>query len=173
MHLAPVTLQRMTHHGGAPPGWYDDPTGSGAQRWWDGQRWTDHRRGAQAPAQHPGAAPYPQPVWPGYHAAPPPRRRTSRALWITPLAVGAVLLVGYALFFAVNRNSHNEWYQKGYDAGMNASLLDSSMAELACSGAVLREMNGVNSNSHERDIKRGCYDAINKRLEEKKRYDSP
>jgi uncharacterized protein len=23
-----------------PPGWYDDPGGSGAQRWWDGTAWT-------------------------------------------------------------------------------------------------------------------------------------
>lgn len=24
-----------------PPGWYDDPTGSG-RRWWDGEQWTTH-----------------------------------------------------------------------------------------------------------------------------------
>jgi hypothetical protein len=83
--------------------------------------------------------------------------------------VGAVLLVGYAVFFAVNRNSHNEWYQKGYDAGMKASLLSSDMAEIKCILAVPPKT----SSSHERDIKRGCHDAINKRLEEKRRYDSP
>lgn len=26
-----------------PPGWYDDPYGPGYSRWWDGQRWTEHR----------------------------------------------------------------------------------------------------------------------------------
>jgi hypothetical protein len=166
LHLAPVTLQRMTPHGGAPPGWYDDATGPGAQRWWDGQRWTDHRRGPQPPAQYPGGAPYSQPAfWP----APPARRRTSRALWITPLAIGVVLLVGYALFFAANRNSHNEWYQKGYDEGMNAPLLT---AEFACSVAVL-ETKDSNFSFHRKDVERGCHDAINKRLEEKSRYDSP
>jgi len=30
-----------------PPGFYDD--GSGRQRWWDGEAWTEHRQGAPAP----------------------------------------------------------------------------------------------------------------------------
>jgi uncharacterized RDD family membrane protein YckC len=25
-----------------PPGWYPDPSGQPAQRWWDGTRWTEH-----------------------------------------------------------------------------------------------------------------------------------
>jgi len=25
-----------------PPGWYPDPSGQAAQRWWDGARWTEH-----------------------------------------------------------------------------------------------------------------------------------
>jgi len=28
--------------GGAPAAWYPDPSGAPGQRWWDGQRWTDH-----------------------------------------------------------------------------------------------------------------------------------
>jgi hypothetical protein len=33
--------------GGAPPaGWYADPDRAGGLRWWDGQRWTDHRQPA-------------------------------------------------------------------------------------------------------------------------------
>jgi hypothetical protein len=161
----PVTLQRMTHHGGAPPGWYDDATGPGAQRWWDGYRWTDHRRGPQPPVHYSGAAPYSQPFWP----APPARRRTSRALWITPLAIGGVLLVGYAVLFAVNRNSHNEWYQKGYDVGMQSPLIT---VELACSVEVMKTKDS-NFTFHSRDVERGCRDAVNKRIAERNRYDSP
>ena len=168
MHLAPVTLQRMTHHGGAPPGWYDDAPGS--QRWWDGQRWTDHRRGPQSPAQYPGGAPYPQPVWP----APLARRRTSRALWITPLVLGAVLLFGYAVFFAVNRNSHNEWYQKGYEVGKTTTLFPGETLTL-CSVAThdVVDSNDPDRSSHSRDAVRGCRDAVEKRIDEKKRSDSP
>jgi Domain of unknown function (DUF4352)/Protein of unknown function (DUF2510) len=45
-----------------PAGWYSDPDGSGAQRYWDGVQWTEHRRPAAAAPPPPGA---------GKHAAPP------------------------------------------------------------------------------------------------------
>src|SRR4051794_35745407 len=35
--------------GSQPPGWYPDPWAPGGQRWWDGQRWSDH----SAPAAQP------------------------------------------------------------------------------------------------------------------------
>jgi uncharacterized Tic20 family protein len=34
------------------PGWYPDPSVPGAQRWWDGTRWTEH---SSAPQQVPAA----------------------------------------------------------------------------------------------------------------------
>jgi uncharacterized Tic20 family protein len=36
------------------PGWYPDPSVPGAQRWWDGSRWTEH---SSAPQPAPVAAP--------------------------------------------------------------------------------------------------------------------
>lgn len=32
-----------------PAAWYDDPAGSGGQRWWDGVAWSEHVRPSEAP----------------------------------------------------------------------------------------------------------------------------
>lgn len=42
---------------GPPPGWYKDPSGAPALRWWDGRQWTAHARPNDPPApagQEPG-----------------------------------------------------------------------------------------------------------------------
>jgi uncharacterized Tic20 family protein len=45
--------------GAAPPGWYPDPTG--AVRWWDGTRWSDHV--APAPGAGPVSSPSDDRTW--------------------------------------------------------------------------------------------------------------
>ena len=39
-------------------GWYPDPAGGPAARWWDGHQWTNHLQPAQPPSQGYAAAPY-------------------------------------------------------------------------------------------------------------------
>jgi len=40
-----------TSPGQSPPGWHPDPHGSGGQRWWDGQAWTNHVQSLPEPPQ--------------------------------------------------------------------------------------------------------------------------
>ena len=49
----------MTVGGPPAPGWYPDPAGSGGQRWWNGNEWTDHQQGAPQQGAAPQAAPFP------------------------------------------------------------------------------------------------------------------
>lgn len=59
-----------------PPGWYADPTGAPGRRFFDGQTWTDHRRG------EPEASP-----------PPPPRGHGKAIALVAAVAVlGAVLI---------------------------------------------------------------------------------
>jgi membrane protease YdiL (CAAX protease family) len=61
-----------------PPGWYPDPGGAGAYRWWDGYRWT--------------AQTYP-PAAPRLEADQPHRQIPARAAWwgLAAVAVGVLL----------------------------------------------------------------------------------
>lgn len=42
--------------GDVPAGWYADPQDSRWMRWWDGERWTEHRHQAEAPVPPPAAS---------------------------------------------------------------------------------------------------------------------
>ena len=87
-------------------GWYDDPAGGGALRWWDGGAWTEHVHEVQpspAPSAVPASVPVPAPtalpalpteasdgvihvVQPRFTERPPLSRRIGDAVnwWLTP-----------------------------------------------------------------------------------------
>jgi membrane protease YdiL (CAAX protease family) len=48
---------RMVTDGLPPAGWYPDPAGAAAERWWDGRGWTGHLRPGPAQAQAGWGAP--------------------------------------------------------------------------------------------------------------------
>lgn len=60
----------MSWHPSAPPGWYPDPSGQPANRWWDGVQWTPHVQ-----------------PW-----APPPKRRSTG--WLATALGGCAAFVG-------------------------------------------------------------------------------
>ncbi|GAA4973022.1 DUF2510 domain-containing protein [Actinoplanes utahensis] len=53
-----------------PAGWYADPSGLPAQRWWDGRQWTDHIQPGGTPTPPPNG--YFPPIPPSGPAAPGP-----------------------------------------------------------------------------------------------------
>lgn len=68
---------------GTPAGWYDD--GSGTQRWWDGQQWTDAQPDPRAVAGVPASTPQgysPDPSAPGVADPTPTSKRVGVLAWI-------------------------------------------------------------------------------------------
>ena len=54
-----ITIEQST----TPAGWYNDPAGSSAKRWWDGVQWTAHLQAATPPAPpQPQVQPQPAPM---------------------------------------------------------------------------------------------------------------
>ncbi|MCL3837271.1 DUF2510 domain-containing protein [Aeromicrobium duanguangcaii] len=88
----------------APAGWYDDPAGSGGQRFWNGQAWTERVEGAKSASGRASSDRLPE----GYmmlngeqvpigHSLPEqPRRNLNGALLIGLAAIVAVIVL--ALF---------------------------------------------------------------------------
>ena len=65
-----------------PAGWYPDPDGSGGQRYWDGNLWTEHRYPAAPP---PSPEPVePQQVAPGEPASPPASEEPTAVVQLPP-----------------------------------------------------------------------------------------
>ena len=77
-----------------PPGWYPDPKMAGTQRYWDGQRWTDH------------AAP----------AAPQPTKPDTNGLWTAGIITGILFpIVGFIIGIVLLAKSDNRgvWVMLG------------------------------------------------------------
>jgi hypothetical protein len=96
-----------------PPGWYPDPgqtnDGPAAERWWDGNAWTDRTRPAGSAAEWgaPAEPPFPG-AYPAYPAQPPaPARRNVRTGIAVAVAVAVLTAIGvgaYALSGSGNGN---------------------------------------------------------------------
>jgi hypothetical protein len=55
------TVGQPAASGAIPAGWYPDPAGSTAKRWWDGSRWTDQLQHEEAPPVPPSFGNYVHP----------------------------------------------------------------------------------------------------------------
>ncbi len=76
------------------PGWYADPTGQNASRWWDGQQWTDH---VSAAGSQPGAAPQAAPAQPQQPTYQQPQQAYQQPQQLNKPAGGPALFEARAL----------------------------------------------------------------------------
>lgn len=84
----------------AVPGWYADPSGPGALRYWDGAAWTQHVQPVPAAPVAP-APTYPPQAFPYYAPAVPAKnsKATSALVWgivsivINPFALPSILAI--------------------------------------------------------------------------------
>jgi hypothetical protein len=95
-----------------PPGWYDDPQSSDAQRYWDGQEWTGRLKPklsqpVSRPTEQP-LLPFPDQQIPASDPPYPPRADPSSGITIGAVVAIAVISIacflGYKFFFATPEN---------------------------------------------------------------------
>lgn len=92
--------------GTVEPGWYEDPAGTGGQRWWDGTAWTEHAGPAAGTP-----APRVQPALPRNNHATAGFVLGIVSMVGNPLAV--VSVIGLVLSF-VGLNRANQLGRHGY-----------------------------------------------------------
>lgn len=157
---------------GFPAGWYQDPMSSGALRWWDGQRWTEHYRPAAA-APYQGAPSFHTTM--GGYGPVPPKGAVTSGFGVKRVAaiIALVLLVPTVGFFVAGMftggGEKNADYQQGYQIGLDDAVgmvrtLGGS-AEDACRMHVTTEVGIADSNSRRaKDMRRGCVQAVRDEL---------
>lgn len=168
----PKTPQPQNYSAGAespPAGWYDDPDGSGGQRWWDGSRWAGHQRkpvggvprGAvydpwpqghrdPSPVFHP---PYrPMPVPQGLLPDPAPVERGSNR-WIVGLAM---LITSVVLALT----SFGEWANLTYTASDGSYGQLKVAADLSGFGSVSVDVSGISNTAQRGFVERQEAEAL-------------
>ena len=85
-----MTVEDVTSPTAPAPGWFPDPGGSGAERWWSGETWTEYTREAPAPAPAPAMA---EPAAPAVPVATPAPAATATPAFVAPTASAAPAFV--------------------------------------------------------------------------------
>jgi hypothetical protein len=116
-----------------PPGWYTDPHGPG-ERWWDGERWTDHVSDVQfvlhPPSAHAPEQPLPPAAAPAaLPAAPAPGPDRSRPespppiFWALPALVVAMIAGAAGTWVAVGVDGRTVATLSGLEEGGDGWLV--------------------------------------------------
>lgn len=126
-----------------PAGWYPDQNMAGTERYWDGQRWTEH---VQPTAQNPGFEPPVQdfqPPTPGLKPAVAERQDKQRTvigvvLAICVLAGAAMMVFGIATLF-ISSNDEEAQSGQGADRVANGETTTNADGEIDDGSVVIGE----------------------------------